>query len=85
MSKSNKRENRSNSIKSLLFRKKSFCPHCKLIDSGDVACYQLTCPECGEIPPSRNHLYPGHTSTDVQNQFINASLLLYFTNLSDID
>ena len=34
------------------------CPHCKLIDSGDVAMYGVTCPECGEVPPSKKHLYP---------------------------
>ena len=34
------------------------CAHCKLIDSGDVALYQVTCPQCGEIPPSRKHRYP---------------------------
>ena len=41
------------------------CNHCKLIDSGDVALYQITCPECGDVPPSRKHLYPGLTSTNV--------------------
>ena len=34
------------------------CAHCKLIDSGDVALYGVTCPQCGEIPPSRRHRYP---------------------------
>jgi hypothetical protein len=34
------------------------CNHCKLIDSGDVAMYGVTCPECGEVPPSKKHLYP---------------------------
>ena len=34
------------------------CAHCKLIDSGDVALYQVTCPQCGEIPPSRRNRYP---------------------------
>ena len=34
------------------------CAHCKLIDSGDVAMYGVTCPECGEVPPSKKHLYP---------------------------
>ena len=41
------------------------CAHCKLIDKGDVALYQVTCPQCGEIPPSRTHLYPNLSSTDV--------------------
>jgi len=34
------------------------CNHCKLIDSGDVAMYGVTCPECGEVPPSKKHMYP---------------------------
>ena len=41
------------------------CDHCKLIDNGDVAMYQVTCPKCGEIPPGRRHLYPNITSSDV--------------------
>ena len=41
------------------------CEHCKLIDKGDVAMYQITCPQCGEIPPGRRHLYPNISSTDV--------------------
>ena len=41
------------------------CDHCKLIDSGDVAMYQVTCPKCGEIPPGRRHLYPNIASSDV--------------------
>ena len=48
-----------------VFKKNRICNHCKLIDSGDVALYQITCPECGEIPPSRKHLYPGMSATDV--------------------
>ena len=43
------------------------CPHCRLIDSGDVAMYQVTCPQCGEIPPSRKHLYPNLSTTDVSS------------------
>jgi hypothetical protein len=35
------------------------CSHCNQIDSGDVAFYQITCPEGGEAPASRNHFYPG--------------------------
>ena len=34
------------------------CAHCRLIDSGDVAMYGVTCPECGEVPPSKKHMYP---------------------------
>ena len=41
------------------------CDHCKLIDSGAVAMYQITCPKCGEIPPGRRHLYPNISSSDV--------------------
>ena len=41
------------------------CPQCELIDSGEVAMYQVTCPQCGEIPPSRKHLYPSIKSTEV--------------------
>ena len=46
------------------------CNHCKLIDSGDVVLYQITCPECGGIPPSRKHLYSTLTltSTDVKEK-----------------
>ena len=33
------------------------CGNCKLIDSGDVAFYGVTCPECGEVPPSKKHLH----------------------------
>ena len=51
------------------------CPHCQLIDSGDVAMYQVTCPECGEIPPSRRHLYPNISTTDVCTHFINAQII----------
>ena len=58
------------------------CPHCKLIDSGDVAMYQVTCPECGEIPPSRKHLYPNMSSTDVCTYFINA--LITFSDLETL-
>ena len=29
------------------------CGNCKLIDSGDVAFYGVTCPQCGQIPPSK--------------------------------
>lgn len=47
------------------FIKSTECNHCKLIDSGDVALYQITCPECGEVPPSRKHRYSGLTKTDV--------------------
>ena len=42
------------------------CNHCKLIESGDVALYQITCPECGEVPPSRKHLFSGINRTDVR-------------------
>merc|ERR1712141_26663 len=35
------------------------CGNCKLIDSGDVAFYGVTCPECGEVPPSKKHLHRG--------------------------
>ena len=42
------------------------CHHCKLIESGDVALYQITCPECGEVPPSRKHLFSGINRTDVK-------------------
>ena len=27
--------------------------------------YQITCPQCGEIPPGRRHLFPNINSTDV--------------------
>ena len=39
-----------------------------------MAHYSMTCPQCGEIPPSRKHLYPDldrRLSTDV-GCFINA-------------
>lgn len=52
------------------------CEHCKMIDKGDVAMYQVTCPKCGEIPNSRKHLFPNITTTDVSiifKTFINAS------------
>jgi hypothetical protein len=29
------------------------CMHCKLIEMGEMACYQEFCPECGQIPPGR--------------------------------
>ena len=52
-----------------IIRKNRPCNHCKLIDSGDVALYQITCPECGEVPPSRKRsLYPGMSSTNVQKK-----------------
>ena len=48
------------------------CAHCKLIDSGDVALYGVTCPQCGEIPPSRRHRYPqlsnGHVRFYLSNR-----------------
>jgi len=46
-----------------------------MIDKGDVAMYQVTCPKCGEIPNSRKHLFPNITTTDVRitfKTFINA-------------
>ena len=43
------------------------CNHCKLRESGDVALYQITCPECGEVPPSRKHLFSGINRTDVKS------------------
>ena len=53
-----------------------------MIDKGDVAMYQVTCPKCGEIPNSRKHLFPNITTTDVRitfKTFINAS---YFRNIA---
>ena len=47
------------------FIKSNPCNHCKLIDKGDVALYQITCPECGEVPQSRKHLYSGITNAEV--------------------
>ena len=66
-----------NSIVHKLHRKLDFrrnvrlrpCEHCKLIDSGDVALYQVTCPQCGEIPPSRKHRYPNLSSGYVSVTF----------------
>ena len=60
------------------------CEHCKMIDKGDVAMYQVTCPKCGEIPNSRKHLFPNITTTDVRinlKTFINAS---QFRNIKQI-
>lgn len=67
------------------FIKSTPCNHCKLIDNGDVALYQITCPECGEVPQSRKHLYSGITNTEVNilltNKYLkgalNCSIFIY--------
>ena len=48
----------------------SSCDHCTLIDKGEVAMYQVTCPKCGEVPPGRRHLYPDITYSDVGAIFL---------------
>ena len=57
------------------------CAHCKLIDSGDVALYQVTCPQCGEIPPSRRNRYPHLSSGYVRPEIhfcLVYNLLIHF-------
>ena len=29
------------------------CLNCRLIEMGEMACYQERCPQCGRIPPDR--------------------------------
>ena len=53
------------------------CAHCKLIDSGDVALYGVTCPQCGEIPPSRRHRYPQLSNGHVRFDLSNSACILY--------
>ena len=53
------------------------CAHCKLIDSGDVALYGVTCPQCGEIPPSRRHRYPQLSNGHVRFDLSNSAFILY--------
>ena len=52
------------------------CAHCKLIDSGDVALYGVTCPQCGEIPPSRRHRYPQLSNGHVRFHLTNSAWIL---------
>ena len=33
------------------------CEYCKLIERGDVPMPPMTCPQCGEVPSSRQHVY----------------------------
>ena len=33
------------------------CEYCKLIERGDVPMPQMTCPQCGGVPNSRQHVY----------------------------
>ena len=54
------------------------CAHCKLIDSGDVALYGVTCPQCGEIPPSRRHRYPQLSNGHVRFDLSNSACILYY-------
>ena len=56
------------------------CAHCKLIDSGDVALYGVTCPQCGEIPPSRRHRYPQLSNGHVRFDLSNSACILYWYN-----
>ena len=33
------------------------CLNCRLIEMGEMACYQDRCPQCGQVPPGKKHLY----------------------------
>ena len=56
------------------------CNHCKLIDSGDVAMYGVTCPECGEVPPSKKHMYPNFNANVWYFHKCNLTKLKYLIN-----
>merc|ERR1712108_9175 len=34
------------------------CLNCRLIEMGEMACYQDRCPQCGRVPPSKKGLPP---------------------------
>ncbi len=63
------------------------CLNCRLIEMGEMACYQDRCPQCGQVPPGKKHLVdePGRPTMAQQQaaaaarqQSINATNLRSF-------
>eukprot|EP00096_Caligus_rogercresseyi_P004758 TRINITY_DN19209_c0_g1_i1.p1 TRINITY_DN19209_c0_g1~~TRINITY_DN19209_c0_g1_i1.p1 ORF type:complete len:165 (-),score=10.59 TRINITY_DN19209_c0_g1_i1:705-1199(-) len=36
------------------------CLNCRLIEMGEMACYEETCPQCGQVPPSKKLMYEAY-------------------------